>query len=85
VVDYSSPEEAVLEIRSITRGSLQYAIDCVGKHTAKYAVETLSTTRRTHLVGLTGLPRDVPENVQLCTVASVSLASYPMTSAEDGL
>jgi hypothetical protein len=42
----------------------------VGKLTAKYAIESLDDSRQVYIVGLTGLPKEVPNNVQLCTVAS---------------
>jgi NADPH:quinone reductase-like Zn-dependent oxidoreductase len=80
IIDRSCPETAVAEIRRLTNGSLRYAIDCVGKLTAKYAIESLDTSRQTYIVGLTGLPKDVPNNVQLCTVASNAVTTRLMMS-----
>lgn len=80
IVDRSSPKAAVEEIRNITGGELHYAIDCVGKQTACYAVEALSTSRQSYIVGLTGLPEDVPENVQPCTVVMIILLIFTTTN-----
>jgi len=77
IVDRASPEAAVAEIRRLTHGSLRYAIDCVGKLTAKYAIESLDDSRQVYIVGLTGLPKEVPNNVQLCTVPIKTFHSNP--------
>jgi NADPH:quinone reductase-like Zn-dependent oxidoreductase len=85
IIDRACPEAAVAEIRRLTNGSLRYAIDCVGKHTAKYAIESLDDSRQTYIVGLTGLPKEVPNNVQLCTVASDVVATPSVMRRIDDL
>lgn len=44
----------------------------MGKTTAEYAIAALDTTptQQTYIVGLTGLPKEAPANVQLCVVVS---------------
>ncbi|KAM0790565.1 hypothetical protein ACM66B_004434 [Microbotryomycetes sp. NB124-2] len=69
VVDRNDPALAVEQVRDITQGQLRYAIDCVGRQTAEYAMQTLSDLEReVFLVGLSGLPKQSPRNVRLCDV-----------------
>lgn len=72
IIDRSSPAQAVSEIRALTGGKLRYAIDCVGKTTAQHAIDALdkATMQKTYIVGLTGLPKEAPANVELCVVVS---------------
>ena len=60
LVDRRDTSRAVEIIRSLTRGKLRFALDSVGKETATYLQESLQRStegRRSHLVGLTGLPK----------------------------
>ncbi|KDE09506.1 hypothetical protein MVLG_00405 [Microbotryum lychnidis-dioicae p1A1 Lamole] len=68
VVDRDDPIAAVAKIREITGGALRYAIDCVGKTSASHALEALSLSADTYLVGLSGLPKTARSGVRLCEV-----------------
>ncbi|KAK4052499.1 hypothetical protein OIV83_002301 [Microbotryomycetes sp. JL201] len=69
IVDRSDPKLAVQQVRDITQGQLRYAVDCVGRQTAEFAMQTLSDLEReVFLVGLSGLPGQSPRNVRLCDV-----------------
>lgn len=71
VVDREDPENAVREVKRLTGGNLRYAVDCIGKTTAELASQTLDQTRSSFLVGLTGLPKELPPNVQGRSVVSL--------------
>ena len=61
LVDRQDPVRAVEIIRGVTDGNLRFALDTVGKETATYLRDTLQDTakgRASHLVGLTGLPKE---------------------------
>lgn len=68
VVDRKDAPSAVSKVISLTEGRLRYAIDAVGKETATFALQTLSKESEVFLVGLSGLPKEVPRNVRLCDV-----------------
>lgn len=61
LVDRQDPSRAVEIIRSVTKGSLRFALDTVGKKTASHLQEALQRAKegggQAHLVGLTGLPQ----------------------------
>jgi len=70
LVDSYNPERAIEIIKSITKNSLRFAIDTTGKTTAEFAQRALQYGggRQSHLVGLTGLPKEKPEGVVHHTV-----------------
>ena len=57
--------EAQAIVRSVTQGRLLFGVDTVGKESAKLLQEVLTPqdTRRAHIVGLTGLPKDSPAGI----------------------
>ena len=58
LVDRLDTERAIAIIRGVTKGRLRFALDTVGKDTAEKLQQALSTgEERSHLVGLTGLPK----------------------------
>ena len=69
LVDRLDTERAIAIVRGVTKGRLRFGLDTVGKDTAAKLQECLSTTAengcRSHLVGLTGVPKDPAENVVL--------------------
>ncbi|KAL9097393.1 MAG: hypothetical protein Q9165_000288 [Trypethelium subeluteriae] len=69
LVDRHDTDRAVAIIRGVTKGSLRFGLDTVGKDTATRLQECLSTTaedgRKSHLAGLTGVPKSPTENVVL--------------------
>lgn len=59
LVDRQDPLRAVEIILSVTKGQLRFALDTVGKDTAKKLQDSLQKSggdKLAHLVGLTGLP-----------------------------
>jgi NADPH:quinone reductase-like Zn-dependent oxidoreductase len=64
LVDRLDPERAIAIIRGVTKGRLKFALDTVGKDTAEKLQQALFTgEERSHLVGLTGLPKVHVDNV----------------------
>lgn len=68
LVDGHDPERAVKVIRALTGNSLRFAIDTVGKETAQNLLDALSTPLessdlKSHIVGLSGLPKVQREGV----------------------
>ena len=55
-------------IRGVTGGRLRYAIDIVGKETAALLQKTLDPAGRSHLLGLTGLPKERVSGIKYHTV-----------------
>ena len=71
IVDSHDPERAVEIIRRVTDGKLRFGIDVVGKTTAEYLMRTLRSGDeqfKSHLVGLSGLPKNPPAGIQNHTV-----------------
>jgi D-arabinose 1-dehydrogenase-like Zn-dependent alcohol dehydrogenase len=71
LVDSHDPERAVEIIRTVTNNRLRFAIDTIGKQTAELCQRALrqdSARQRSHLVGLTGLPKEKVEGVVHHTV-----------------
>ncbi|GAA5849016.1 hypothetical protein JCM3766R1_005427 [Sporobolomyces carnicolor] len=68
VVDRHDPERAVSEIRSISTNNLRFAIDCVGPDTARFATEAVRSRGENWIVGLSGLPKELREGVNGCSV-----------------
>lgn len=66
LVDRQDSSRAVQIIRSVTKGELRFAIDFVGKETAGFLQDSLKQqdSLRSHLVGLTGLPKVVATGVK---------------------
>ena len=61
LVDRHDPSRATEIIRSVTKGKLRFGLDTVGKETATYLQESLQRSTEgkvSHLVGLTGLPKN---------------------------
>ncbi|KAI9700152.1 MAG: hypothetical protein M1820_006934 [Bogoriella megaspora] len=67
LVDRYDTERAIEIIRGVTKGKLHYGLDTVGKETATKLQQCLASSsednRKSHLVGLTGLPKETVENV----------------------
>lgn len=68
LVDRYDTDRAVEIIRGVTGGKLRYAMDIVGKDTATLLQKTLETSGHSHLLGLTGLPKDQVPGIQYHTV-----------------
>jgi D-arabinose 1-dehydrogenase-like Zn-dependent alcohol dehydrogenase len=71
IVDSHDPERAVSIIRKVTDGSLRFGVDTVGKPTAELLRRTLHSgdeKSTSHLVGLTGLPKEAIIGVKQHTV-----------------
>ena len=62
LVDRLDTERAVAIVRGVTNGQLRFALDTVGKQTAEHLQRCLGDDR-SHLVGLTGLPKVAAEGV----------------------
>lgn len=99
VVDSHNPDRVEHVLNEITRGSLRFGIDTRGKDTATFLLRSLvrsgsdsneTTTenavpkKRSHLVGLTGLPKLSPtplstdSTTTTARAATVSLHSVPI-------
>ncbi|KAI5252535.1 GroES-like protein [Aureobasidium subglaciale] len=67
LVDSHDPLRAIEIVRSITKGQLRFAVDTVGKETAGYLAQMLQSDsqegRRSHLVGLTGVPKEKVDGI----------------------
>lgn len=68
LVDRHDTDRAVEIIRGITGGKLKYAVDSVGTETATILQRTLDSTRKSHLLGLSGLPKEKDAMIQYHTV-----------------
>jgi len=68
LVDRQNTERAVEIIRGVTDGKLRYAIDIVGKETATLLERTLEKSGQSHLLGLTGLPKERDPGIRYHTV-----------------
>ncbi|OOQ85968.1 oxidoreductase, zinc-binding dehydrogenase family [Penicillium brasilianum] len=68
IVDRHDTERAVEIIRGVTGGKLRYAIDIVGKDTAALLEKTLDPSGHSHLLGLTGLPKERNPGIRYHTV-----------------
>lgn len=68
LVDRQDTERAVEIIRGVTSGKLRYAIDIVGKETATLLERTLERSGQSHLLGLTGLPKERDPGIRYHTV-----------------
>ncbi|GLI81519.1 hypothetical protein PoHVEF18_009901 [Penicillium ochrochloron] len=68
IVDRHDTNRAVEIIRGITNGKLRYAIDIVGKETATLLEKTLDPAGYSHLLGLTGLPKERNPGIRYHTV-----------------
>lgn len=68
LVDRHDTDRAVEIIRGVTGGKLRYAIDIVGKDTATLLRKTLDPSGHSHLLGLTGLPKERDPGIRYHTV-----------------
>lgn len=67
LVDRFDSPRAVEIIKSVTEGELRFALDAVGKETAGHLQQCLKSQQGTlysHLVGLTGLPKQTASGVK---------------------
>lgn len=67
LVDRFDSARAVEIIKSVTEGELRFALDAVGKETAGHLQQCLKSQQGTlysHLVGLTGLPKQTASGVK---------------------
>ena len=66
LVDRQDSNRAIEIIRGVTKGQLRFALDLVGKETAGFLQQTLSQQDEfiSHLVGLTGLPKEKASGVR---------------------
>lgn len=68
LVDRHDTDRAIEIIRGVTEGKLQYSIDIVGKDTAALLQKALDPSGHSHLLGLTGLPKERDPGIQYHTV-----------------
>lgn len=68
LVDRHDTARAVEIIRAVTRGKLRYAVDIVGKDTASQLQMALDPSGNSHLLGLTGLPKERDPGIRYHTV-----------------
>lgn len=68
LVDRHDTDRAIEIIRGVTEGKLRYAIDIVGKDTATLLQKALDPSGHSHLLGLTGLPKERETGIQYHTV-----------------
>ena len=66
LVDRQDSKRAVEIIRAVTKGQLRFALDAVGKETAGFLQQALKQDEeaQSHLVGLTGLPKEAAVGVK---------------------
>ena len=66
LVDRQDSNRAIEVIRAVTKGQLRFALDFVGKETAGFLQQALNQQGefQSHLVGLTGLPKEVVVGVR---------------------
>lgn len=81
LVDRHDPERAIEIINGVTGGQLRYAIDIVGKETATLLQKALRTEPQpgthSHLLGLTGLPKEREASIRYHTVPIKLFHSSP--------
>lgn len=79
LVDRLDTDRAVAVIRGVTRGKLRFALDTVGKSTAEILQSTLGTdpSNKSHLVGLTGLPKASSPDIIHHSVPIKAFHSFP--------
>ncbi|KAL3465599.1 chaperonin 10-like protein [Aspergillus heterothallicus] len=82
LVDRHDTSRAVEIIRGVTQGKLRYAVDIVGRETATLLQATLDPEIRedgshSHLLGLTGLPKERDERIIYHTVPIKLFHSSP--------
>ena len=66
MADKYDPQRAVDILKAVTGGKLRFGVDCNGKESAAYlqqAVQQSSTGLKSHILGLTGLPKEVANGV----------------------
>lgn len=65
LVDRFDTGRAIEIVRGVTRGQLRFGLDAVGGETATLLQSTLSTSHehKSHLAGLSGLPKTAAQNV----------------------
>ena len=68
LVDRHNSARAVEIIRGVTGSKLRYAVDIVGKDTATQLQMALDPSGNSHLLGLTGLPKERDPGVRYHTV-----------------
>jgi NADPH:quinone reductase-like Zn-dependent oxidoreductase len=67
LVDNVDPERAVEIIKRVTRNNLRFGVDTIGKNTAELlqkALRTADSGQHSHLVGLTGLPKETLPGIE---------------------
>lgn len=79
LVDRLDTDRAVAVIRGVTRGRLRFGFDTVGKSTAEILQSTLGTdpANKSHLVGLTGLPKASSSEIIHHSVPIKAFHSFP--------
>lgn len=68
LVDRHDTDRAIEIIRGVTGGKLRFAVDIVGKDTATLLQKALDASGHSHLLGLTGLPKEQVPGIQYHTV-----------------
>ncbi|KAK5165848.1 uncharacterized protein LTR77_008771 [Saxophila tyrrhenica] len=66
MVDRYDTKRAIEILRAVTGNKLRFGIDTAGKETAEYLQEALASTNtggKSHILGLSGLPKDAPNGV----------------------
>jgi D-arabinose 1-dehydrogenase-like Zn-dependent alcohol dehydrogenase len=81
LIDRQDTARAASIIRGVTKGKLRFGLDAIGKETAGLLAGTLQENdkngKKSHLVGLTGLPKVRPEGVTFHTVPIKSFHEAP--------
>ena len=82
LVDRIDPERAISIVQSITKGRLRFGLDTRGKDSAKLLAQAMQREggnggRRSHLVGLTGVPKEPVEGVVYHSVPIKSFHEAP--------
>lgn len=70
LVDRMDSQRAINIIRRVTGGKLRFAFDTIGKDTSSWLQDALGTVegKKSHLLGLTGLPKNRHPNIVYHTV-----------------
>jgi hypothetical protein len=81
LVDRLDPKRAVEVVKGITKGKLRFALDTRGKESSKLLAQAMEiegeATQRAHLVGLTGLPKELTNGVVYHSVPIKSFHEVP--------
>jgi D-arabinose 1-dehydrogenase-like Zn-dependent alcohol dehydrogenase len=72
LVDRHNEERAIAIVKSVTKGKLRFGLDTRGKESAKLLAQAMENSgegsKQAHLVGLTGLPKELTDGVKYHSV-----------------